>query len=89
MHVMLNSEPLSSINDMDCFKYLGLQVADDGGCEKDVVHRMIKEYRAWGPLKGVLSSKRFGIKAKMRRYQCFSKWAVPPPCGRWNESGGW
>ena len=20
--------------------------------------------------------------------QCFSKWAVPPSCGRWNESGG-
>ena len=25
---------------MDCFKYLGSQVADDGECEKDVVYRM-------------------------------------------------
>ena len=24
----------------DCFKYLGSQVAADGGCERDVVHRM-------------------------------------------------
>ena len=25
---------------MDCFKYMGLQVAADGGCDRDVVHRM-------------------------------------------------
>ena len=25
---------------MDCVKYLGWQVAADGGCEKNVVHRM-------------------------------------------------
>ena len=37
MHVILNSEPLKEV---DCFKYLGLQVAIDGGCERDVVHRM-------------------------------------------------
>ena len=29
-----NSEPLE---EMDCFKHLGLQVAADGGCERDVV----------------------------------------------------
>ena len=28
------------LNEMDCFKYLGSQVAADGGCERDVVHRM-------------------------------------------------
>ena len=36
MHVILNSEPLEEV---DCFKYLGLQVAADGGYEKDVVYR--------------------------------------------------
>ena len=45
MHVILNGEPLEEV---DCFKYLGSQVADDGGCEKDVVHRMNEGYRAWG-----------------------------------------
>ena len=35
--MILNSEPLEEV---DCFKYPGLQVAGDGGCEKDVVHRM-------------------------------------------------
>ena len=30
-------EPLEEVN---CFKYLGSQVAADGGCESDVVHRM-------------------------------------------------
>ena len=29
MHVILNGEPLEEV---DCFKYLGLQVAADGGC---------------------------------------------------------
>ena len=45
MHVILNGEPLEEV---DCFKYLGLQVAADGGCERDVVHRMNEGYRAWG-----------------------------------------
>ena len=46
MHVILNGEPLEGV---DCFKYLGLQVAADGGCEGDVVHRMNEGYRAnWG-----------------------------------------
>ena len=33
MHVMPNGEPLEEEN---CFKYLGSQVAADGGCERDV-----------------------------------------------------
>ena len=43
MHVILNSEPLEEV---DCFKCLGSQVVGDGGCEKDVVHRMNEGYRA-------------------------------------------
>ena len=37
MHVILNGQPLEKV---DCFKYLGSQVAADGGCERDMVHRM-------------------------------------------------
>ena len=37
MHVILNGEPLEEV---DCFKYLGSQAAADGGCERDVMHRM-------------------------------------------------
>ena len=35
--MILNSE-LSE--EVDCLKYLWSQVAADGGCERDVVHRM-------------------------------------------------
>ena len=45
MDVILNGKLLEKV---DCFKYLGLQVAADWGCERDVVHRMIEGYRAWG-----------------------------------------
>ena len=31
-----------------------MQVAADGGCERDVVHRMTEWYRGWGALKSVL-----------------------------------
>ena len=48
MHVILNGEPSEEV---DCFKYLGSQVATDRGCERDVVHRMNEGYRAWGELK--------------------------------------
>ena len=37
IHVILNGEPLEEV---DCFKYLWSQVAADGGCKRDVVHRM-------------------------------------------------
>ena len=61
MHVLLNGEPLEEV---DCFKYLRSQVAADGGCERDVVHRMNEGYRACGALKSVMSNRGLGIKAK-------------------------
>ena len=54
---------------MDCFNYLGSQVAADGGCEGDVVHRMNEGYRAWGELKSVLSNRGLGIKAEKCLYE--------------------
>ena len=56
MHVILNGEPLEEV-EVDCFKYLGSQVAADGGCERNVVHRMNEGYRAWGALKSILSNR--------------------------------
>ena len=71
MHVILNGELLEEV---DCLKYLGLQVAADGGCERDVVHRMNEGYRAWGALKSVLSNRGLGIKAK----KCLYKGVIVP-----------
>ena len=65
-HVILNGEPLEEV---DCFKYLGSQVAADGGCERDVIHRINEGYRAWGALKSVLSNRELGIKAKKCLYE--------------------
>ena len=65
MHVILNGEPLEEV---DCFKYLGSQVAADGGGERDVVHRMNEGY-SWGALKSVLSNRCLGIKAKKCLYE--------------------
>ena len=44
-------------------------MAADGGCERDVVHRMNEGYRAWGVLKSVLSNRGLGIKAKKCLYE--------------------
>ena len=67
MHVILNGEPLEEV---DCFKYLGSQVAADVGCERDVVHRMNEGYGAfWGALKSVLSNRRSRMKAKKCQYE--------------------
>ena len=57
MHVILNGKPLEKV---DCFKYLRSQVAADGGCERDVVHRMYEGYRMLGALKSVLSNRGLG-----------------------------
>ena len=32
-------------------------MAAEGGCERDVVHRMNNGYRSWGALKSVLSNR--------------------------------
>ena len=61
MQVILKCGPLEEV---DCFKYLGSQVVADGGCERDVVHRMNEEYREWGALKSVLSNRGLGMNAK-------------------------
>ena len=61
MHVILIGEPFEEV---DCFKYLGLQVAADGGCERDGVHSMNEGYRAWGALKSVVSNRGLGATAK-------------------------
>ena len=53
--MILNFEPLEEV---DCFKYLGSQVAADGGCERVV-----------GALKSVLSNRGLGIKAKKWLYE--------------------
>ena len=44
-------------------------MAADGGCERDVVHRMNEGYRAWGALKSDLSNRGLGIKAKKCLYE--------------------
>ena len=44
-------------------------MAADGGCERDVVHRMNKGYRDWGSLKSALSNRGLGIKAKKCLYE--------------------
>ena len=61
-----NGEPLEEV---DCFRYLGSQVAVDGGCERDVVHRMNEGYKACGALKSVLSNRGLGIKSKKCLYE--------------------
>ena len=66
MQVILSGELLEEV---DCFRYLGMQVAVDGGCESDVVHRMNQGYRAWGGMKSVLSTRGLGIKAKKCLYE--------------------
>ena len=61
MYVILNGEPLEEV---DCFKYLWWQMAADGECERDVVHRMNEGYSARRARKSVMSNKGLWIKAK-------------------------
>ena len=62
---------------------MGLQVVADGGCDRDVVHRMNEAYRPWGALKSVLSNRGLGIKTKKCLYE-----GVIVPTGLYG-AGGW
>ena len=44
-------------------------MAANGGCERDVVHRMNEGYSAWGALKSVLSNRGLMINAKKCLYE--------------------
>ena len=44
-------------------------MAVDGGCDRDVVHRLNEGYRARGALKSVMSNRRLRIKAKKCLYE--------------------
>ena len=57
-----------TVRRVDCFEYLGSQVAADRGCERDVVHKMNERHIAWGAMKNELSNRRLGIKAKKCLY---------------------
>ena len=69
MHWILNGEPLEPLEEVDCFKCLGSQVAADGGRERDVVHRMNERYRVWGALKSVPCNRGLGINSKKCLYE--------------------
>ena len=45
------------------------QVAADGDCERDVVHRTNQRYRAWGAPKTVLNNRGLRIKAMKCLYE--------------------
>ena len=66
MYVKINGEPFEQ--DV-CFKHLGSQVAADGGCERDMVHRMNEGYRAWGAMKSVLGNRGLRIRTKKCLYE--------------------
>ena len=55
--------------EVDCFKYLGSQLAADEGCERDTVYRMNEEYKARRAVMNVLSNIGFWIKAKKCLYE--------------------
>ena len=64
-----NNTEWRTVRGSRCFKYLSSQVAADGGCERNVIHRMNVGYRAWGALKTVLSNRGQGIKANKCLYE--------------------
>ena len=59
----------TALEEVDCFKYLGSQMAANGGCARDVVHTMNEGYRASGALKSVPSNRGLGIKTKKCLYE--------------------
>ena len=66
---MLDNINGEQLEEVDGFMLLGSQVATDGCCERDVVHRMNEEYRAWEALKSVLNYRGLGTKAKKCLYE--------------------
>ena len=66
MRVRLNGEPFEEV---DRFKYQGSQVAADGGCGRDVVHRINEGYTARGVVKSVFNYRGLEINTKKCLYE--------------------
>ena len=58
----------------NCFKYLGSQVAADGGCEIDVGHRMKEWHKALEATKSALLNGALGLNAK----KCLNNGIIVP-----------
>ena len=69
--MIFNGEPLEEV---DSFKYLGSQVASDGGCERDMVHRMNGGHKAWGALKSV---RKMTVEAAHQCAKDMKEWRAP------------
>ena len=65
MYVILSGEPLKEV---DCFKYLGSQVATVEGCDRDVVHGMNEGVQSVGSAGECAEQQRTGIKTKKCLY---------------------
>ena len=62
----LNGEPLWEV---DCINNLLSQMAADGGCGRDVVHRMNEGYKTRGVLESMPSNRGLGINDKKCLYE--------------------
>ena len=57
------------LNQVDCFKYLGLTITATGGCETDVKCRIKATWCKWKELSGVVCDKRMPIRLKGKVYK--------------------
>ncbi len=56
------------LEEVECFKYLGMHVAVDGGIDVEVKFRINEMEKVWGVMKRVFRYGSFGVNVKKRLY---------------------
>ena len=83
MEVYLNGEKLEEV---ECFRYLGADVAVDGRMTTEVNHRVGEGLKVFGALKSVWKERSVGMKAKMGMYEGVVVPSMLYACETWGLS---
>ena len=80
LHISLNGKRLEEVN---CFRYLGVDVKSDGRSEVEVAHRMEKGMQVFGALGSVWKGKGVSVEAKVGMYESIVVPTVLYGCETW------
>ena len=77
LNVSLNSRRMEEV---DSYRYLGVEVSSGGGMEEEVNHRIAEARRAWGTLKDVWKKRHISREAKVGMYEGIVEPTLPYGC---------
>ena len=72
------------IEEVETYRYLGVDMSSDGGMGEEVNHRITEAKKAWGALKDVWKKRYMSREAKVGMYEGIIEPSLLYGCGVWS-----